>query len=211
MKYTSKKIAEIAQDKGMLCNIHSGRTTHDNLTDRSGLLYQDLIEWIFNEGSSVTSLVANIDWHKEWYNTLIPEIQDITNDCSSCKHYISKNEVLNSCENYEIAIPKHEGWRCNKHISKIQTNEFVLEGFIGMLLNWFEKNNLRIEITTWFANHYKFEIFKTNDWNKTNLFPINWVANNDYHKLHNTSSIFSKQQARHVAIKQVFKLLKKNQ
>ena len=135
MEYVSKHIEKIAQEKGY-CH------------DLAGIRYYKLMQFIFsweNVGDFAGDKLAKqytIDWLEEWYNTLIPELQDMINDCSSCKHYIHKNEVSKDCENYEIAIPKHEGWRCDKHISKIQTNEFVLEGFIGMLLNWFEKNGI---------------------------------------------------------------------
>lgn len=81
----------------------------------------------------------------------------------------------------------------NTLIPELQDNEFILEGFVGMLLNWFQKKGYYLESETNIALQTYFIITNYNGLDD-NIF---WT---DYYN--------SKQQARHEGIKQVFNLLK---
>lgn len=84
----------------------------------------------------------------------------------------------------------------------------ILAPLYQQIVDWLrEECDLNIEITIWFANHYKFEIYKISDWNRINLYPVVWTENNNYHKEKGTSSIFSYYEALNKAIEEAFNLI----
>lgn len=83
----------------------------------------------------------------------------------------------------------------NTLLPELQDNEFVLEGFVGMLLNWFERNG--IEIT---SEHVHGMGFRYTIWEPT-LEDV-WIY------LHETMIHNTRVEALHEAILEVFKILK---
>ena len=67
----------------------------------------------------------------------------------------------------------------------------------SLLQKWLrETYKINVEVTDYSgAGFFKFEIFNLRDWNKVNLLPIDWLENDEYHKNHNTSSIFTYEEA----------------
>jgi hypothetical protein len=208
MEYVSKRIAEIAKEKGFNINTiyyyssdpEIGLTfqfgthifNHNTSIDKiSKPTYQQLIEWIFKLANTIEcDLEDNIEWLEFWYNTLISELnKPKTGECFDCIHAYYVCTLLNG-ESIGEGIRKD----CPL------PNEFILEGFIGMLLNWFEKNNYIISINNfncWFGIYHKEEIL-----NPT-------MIDEDGYKHICSERTDNKQQAMHKGILKVFELLKR--
>jgi hypothetical protein len=174
MKYVTKIIAEIAISKGFdrfTCTCGGFPTCICPIED--SVEYQQLIEWIFNEDVIDEYIVLNaamnsqVEWLEFWYNTLMPEL------CPTCGGCQSECSIID--------IKEPDCYQCN---FRDNANEFVLEGFIGMLINWFEKNNYELS----YYNH-------------------NWHIITTKGIIEVKSELY-KQQTRYEGIKQVFKLMK---
>ena len=188
MKHISERIAKIAIEKGFISKIPYELHTH--------LTYQTLIEWLFDYKDQEFPFIGNdakvklqldAKWLEFWYNILMPEL------CPTC----------GGCESECSVIDVHEPdcYRCN---FRNNTDEFVLEGFIGMLINWFEKNNFILYINYgyndyphWSSNICNMTISDVDD---KSVF----ISGIDYGKL----LYETKSESRHEGILQIFKLLK---
>jgi hypothetical protein len=200
VEIVSKKIAEISKEKGYMPLNPSTKYIPmyigDELTEgqeedyyiEGRVLvptYMELIKWIFDFNYSVENeynFGENKYYRKEeylpmiakhlefWYNTLIPELYDTEFGYQSD----IKNKTL-----YTDTI--------------INVNEFVLEGFIGMLINWFEKNGYYFHID---KKHGKYCYHFQEGFKSTNLKDM---LNQGYD---------TKQQARHFGILKCFELIK---
>jgi len=135
--------------------------------------YQALIEWIFQPetimfNSNQLGYRESIEWLEFWYNTLIPELCECP-----IKGCIKDGTECIGCKD-------------------IVWNEFVLEAFVGMLLNWFEKNELFLESTRTTINKVWYNCI----WDNKNCLLNDLIAYNN------------KQQARHKGILKYFELIK---
>jgi len=199
-EYVSKEIALLAKergfkegtqgyyDEGQLKQRDNDFINYRDITDDliACPSYQQLIEWLFNcDYLTVSSRpYASIkeqerEWLEFWYNTLIPELIDIR-----------YTKLPLNTQEFNIK------------------NEFVLEGFTGMLLNWFEKNHLYLLIETCGSK----SDYPKYTYNLINLQDYKSSLNN---KLENVELEYeelikgnTKQQARHIGILKCFELIK---
>ena len=139
-EYVSKRIAEIAKERGYKAksfkfydksNEINTHWNHKEVNNNDSPFkyytaptYQQLIEWIFKfdipqDEYERQIIIQELEF---WYNTLIPELCNV--------EYGIKTDFNGNNKDYYKIIGVY--------------NEFVLEGFIGMLLNWFEKNNIEL-------------------------------------------------------------------
>ncbi len=86
------------------------------------------------------------------------------------------------------------------------------------VIDWLrEEKKLQIELTCWYGTSFwKFEIYRVGNNNRItdsrgcyNLFEIDWAGSNDYHKKHNTSSVYTYYEATKRAIEECITILNK--
>lgn len=149
--------------------IQNGYNHSSKNTSNTASWYQ-VINWIFRFDDPADEyerqfINNNLEF---WYNTLIPELIDI--------QYMEYTDNNNNEKGYSIEIE----------------NKFVLEGFIGMLLNWFLSNNIHITITSISQESWQYHITKPGD-------SLGKLYDEDF---------YTKQQARHEVILMCFELMK---
>jgi hypothetical protein len=141
--------------------------------------WTELINWIFIDGK-IGNTFAAIDHLEFWYNTLLPELIDM----KRWQPNVTGEELENN-KYYMIPI-----------------NEFVHEGFIGMLINWFEENGYDILVIPM----YKKEVKEYCVSFKSNKGYVDFLKENGKIAYFENAKL-----ARHSGILRIFELLKENE
>lgn len=167
MEYVSLELMDIL--------IQNGYNHSSENTSNTANWYQ-VVNWIFRFDDPADEyerqfINNNLEF---WYNTLIPELTRNCNQGMCSVNYFDgqKEEEIIKCDDCKLS----------------NYNEFVLEGFISMLLNWFEKNDIKFHLD-WQYEGWGYMCY-------TNNFT------------HQSSTIGTKQQARHEGILKCFKLVR---
>jgi hypothetical protein len=157
MEYPSKRIAEIAKEKGFdfsgliyidsktkLPVSNSGeRLKYFETEGKANIIklpsYQELVEWIFQlkylSDYDKEPLIKDAEWLEFWYNILIPELAQSKCTCGEPLYKENHNNNYYVC--CEVCGVQYEP------DSLHEENDFVLGGLTRLLINWFKKNGIR--------------------------------------------------------------------
>jgi hypothetical protein len=144
MEYVNKKIAEIAKEKGFnepcIRNIWGNNNT---VSFSDGLVQQD--DW------SITNMRLNTPTYQQLIEWIFSH--DKAGNVKD-RHTFPSSYLTCLIENIEWL----ENWY-NILIAELnEENKFVLNGFIGMLSDWFEENDVKLVILPKIPTHYSCNI-----------------------------------------------------
>lgn len=123
---------------------------------------------------------------------ILPTYEQLINWVFNDNNVKDHTPFNNIPEEFQKDILKHLEFWYNEIISEVQDNEFVLEGFVGMLINWLLNNGIHLTITSISQESWQYHVSRVGD-------SLGKLYEEDF---------YSKQEARHEGILKCFQLIK---